>query len=610
MKKSAAYFTLLLIFALFIASVIVNNRFLDGFRVDLTQGQVYTLSDGSRSVIKAIEEPINLYFFFSDSATKGMTGLRNYAERVESLLREYEKLAPNKISIQVIDPKPFSEAEDQAAQFGLTGASLGALGESVYFGLAGTNGFDDQGIISFFDPQKEAFLEYDISKLIYQLSDPAPVKVTIVSDLPLAGGQNPMTGQASPPMVFLEQLKQLYDVEIVSAFATELPVQTDVLMLANVTAMAPELHRAVDQFAMQNGSVIVLADPFFESDPFASMQTQPSETMLSSLLQAWGVRVNNTEVVLDGLLGLEIRESSGAITRHPGMLGIYSDNMDANDIVTTNLDIINGASFGHIETTADATLSMLELLRSSSNAVVMPVEQYRNNTQPNSLLNQVAPDAPNKQYTLAARFTGPANAYYTDQVDTVNSAAEGGSTLNLLVVADADLLTDRFWVQQSSFFGQNIFTPFASNGDLIINAVDNLAGSDGLISIRSRGKTTRPFTKVQQLEAAAAEKYRAQEQQLQQQLSETEAALAELQGQQTQAGSLVLSAEQQAAIDDFIAKRIEIRKALREVKFQLEGDITALGNKLKIANVVVSPLVLVLLLWLFSKVLRRRAKTS
>ena len=271
MKKSLAFVTLILLVVVLLGLVVINNELLGDFRVDLTEEQVYSLSDGSQRVINELDEPIVLNFFFSDSASKGMTSLRNYANRVQSLLEEYESRSEGKIKLNVIDPEPFSASEDLATQFGLTGATLGPVGEAIYFGLAGTNAVDDQYSISFFDPQKESFLEYDISKLIYQLSDPDTVKLTLLTDVNLTGGQNPMSGQFEPAMTFFTQLNQLYEVTSIGSDVEQLPDDTDVLVVIHPQGLSESLLYSIDQFVMRQGRMLVFVDPHFESDMNAMM---------------------------------------------------------------------------------------------------------------------------------------------------------------------------------------------------------------------------------------------------------------------------------------------------------------------------------------------------
>lgn len=578
--------TSLLLAGLFFALVVINNQLLDSVRIDLTENQVYSLSEGSKQVIDDIEEPINLYFFFSDSASKGMTSLRNYANRVETLLQEYAKYSNGKIKLHSIDPEPFSEAEDQAAQYGLTGASLGPIGESVYFGLAASNAIDDQQIIGFFDPQKENFLEYDLSQLIYQLSDPEPVNVTLLTDLGVTGGQNPMTGQMEQPMVFYSELEQLFDVNKIDSQANELPIDTDVLVLAHPKNLSESLVQSIGAFAKQGGRILLFVDPHYESDAMAMMGGMGANPSDFSLLQEWGISFNPESVILDASTGLEVRTPQGGITRHLGILGFDQQLLDSEDVLTANLETINASSVGFISLIEGSELSLLPLIQTTENSQLIPSSVYAMTQDPQELARDFVAD--DKSYTVAARVT---------------------NGLNLIIVADADLLADRFWVQQSSFFGQTVFTPFANNGDFLTNATENLAGSDALISVRSRGTFARPFERVQALEIIAEEKFRQQEELLQQQLSETESQLAQLQSQQGDSGALVVSPEQQAAIDNFISQRIEIRKALRDVRYQLKSDIDALGNWLKVLNVAVAPLVLAFVLYLLTRLFRTKSST-
>lgn len=606
MKKGSIVFSLTLLFGVMMALVVVNNQLLGRFRIDLTENKVYSLSQGSEAVINALDEPVTLYFFFSQRATSGMTALRNYAERVKSLLAEYQQVSNGKIILKVVDPEPFSEAEDQANRFGLTGAAIGNMGEAVYFGLAATNTLDDQFVIPFFDPQKEQFLEYDISKLIYQLSDPDPVSIVLVTDLGVAGSQNPMTGQYSGPMVFYQQLSQLYDVKLVKSSDAQLPDDVDVVVLAHAAKLNDELAYAIDQFAMNKGRLVVFADAHFESDPMSMMGPAMPNRSDDMLLSKWGIELKADALVLDAQLGLDIRGKDGGIVMHPGILGITASQMDNEDVVTANLDSINVASAGALSLAPNSQLTMRSLLTSSANSQVIEAVSYTSTNEPSELARKLT--SANEQFVLAARFSGRApSAFEAAPENVTGEHIKQTESLNMIVFADADMLADRFWVQQSNFFGQTIVTPFANNGDFIVNAVENLAGSDALISVRSRGTFSRPFTRVEALEVAAQARFRQQEQRLQQQLEETEAQLAELQNQSGDAASLVLNPEQQAAIEQFLEQRVSIRKALRDVRYQLEKDIEQLGNWLKFLSIVVAPSMLVFGLWAVARVSRRRA---
>ena len=606
LNKITLFITTTLLALLFVGLVFLNNQLLDDYRVDLTENKVYTLSNGTQQVLTGLAEPVTLYYFFSQDTTKGMTSLRNYANRVDSLLTEFEKASKGNVRINRIDPKAFSEAEDQAAQFGLTGATLGPIGEAVYFGIAGTNLVDDQIVIPFFDPQKEQFLEYDIAKMVYQLSVTEPTKVALLTDLAVAGGQNPMTGQVEPPMVFYTQLTQLFDVELLNSTATALPEATKLLIVVHPQNLNDTLQYAVDQFAMSGGRVIAFIDPLFESDSMAMMAGGGPNASSFDLLSKWGIDVDLSQIVLDAQLGLDIRGPDGGVVKHPGILGLTENNMPSDDVVTTNLDIINVASVGHLPRLQNPLLRQMVLLESSPFASVVNSAEVAAEQDPLALQRLLDDEG---QFSIAAKYSGSATSAFDQAPQEYDGTHTANTTnLNVLVVADADFITDRFWVQQTNFFGETLFTPFANNGDFISNATENMSGSDALISIRSRGTFARPFDVVQDLERIAEAKFLEQEEILQSQLAQTEAQLAQLQNAQQDGNALVITPEQQAAIDEFVAQRVDIRKALREVRYELERDIDELGNVLKLVNIAVAPLVLIMVLIVLRWSLKRRAR--
>ena len=604
---------LFLISVVFIALVFINNQLLSSARLDLTENQVYSLSQGSKQVLKEIEEPINLYFFFSDKASKNMTSLRNYANRVESLLSEYETFANGTLKLQVLDPQAFSEQEDQADQFGLTAANIGAAGEAIYMGLAATNALDEKKVIAFFDPQKEGFLEYEISKLIYQLSEPEPVNITLITDLVLKGGQNPMTGQVDPPWTFLTQLEELYTVEKFTSETISLPVNTDVLMLVHPKEYSDALLFAIDQYALSGGKILAFLDAHNESDQMAIMvgpMPSVSSSNLERLINAWGVHFDSDNVLLDAMAGLDIRTQEGGVTRHFGFVGFTTDQLDRNDVLTSNLEVLNGASFGVFSQIEGSETNWSPLVKSTLNSDLMDTGTYAMTQDPEQLAKAYQSD--NQAYVLAARLSGSAKSAFEQTPEEIEPTEIVKSTdnLNVILVGDTDMLADRFWVQQSNFFGQTIYTPFANNGDFITNAVENLGGSDALISIRSRGVFSRPFSKVDELTVIAEQKFREQEEILQKQLEETEQQLLQLQNQQVEVGALIISPEQQLAIDEFMQKKVTIRKSLRDVRHQLDKDIESLGNWLKLVNIAIAPFILILLLGLLRVFFRTKPRLT
>lgn len=606
MKLSNALTYILLVVAFF-AATILNNTFFKSARLDLTENQVYSLSAGSKEILQQIDEPIQLYFFYSNKASEGLTTLRNYADRVLSLLREYESSANGKLKLHIIDPEPFSEAEDQADEFGLTAASSGLGSDAIYLGLAGRNALDDEQVIGFFDPQKEQFLEYDITKMIYQLSDPAPLKIGLLSSLTLSGGQNPMTGQFDPAWTLYTQIQQLYSVEDIPQEADAMPEEMDVLMLIHPIGLSEKLLYQIDQFAMQGGKILAFVDPHHESDPMAAMggMTAANNSEIDQLLKNWGVQFTSEEVLLDAALGLDIRTQTGGITKHLGFVGLQRGMFDETDVTTANLDSINGASFGVFTQLNGSETLVTPLIVSSDYVSTVNNGIYASTREPEMLFDHFT--GPTSPQNLAVRLSGKAISAYDSAPEGIGSEhISETQQLNAIVVGDTDFLTDRFWVNQANFFGQTIVTPFADNGAFVTNALENLGGSNSLISIRSRGTFARPFERVEALTVLAEERFREQETALEQQLAETEAQLSELQNSQGGAEMLVLTKEQQQAIDSFMDKKIEIRKKLREVRHQLDKDIEDLGSTLKFINIFMMPLLLVFGLFMIHRSFRLR----
>lgn len=594
-KRISLPMALAAIFLAFFGLSLLNNMVLDRARVDLTQDGIYSVSDGTKDLLANLEEPVNLYYFFSEKTSEGMTPLRTYANRVQSLLEEYALYSDGKVKLHIIDPEPFSEAEDRAAEFGLTAANLGIAGESLYFGLGGTNALDDQEIIAFFDPQQEAFLEYEISKLIHKLSAATKVKLAVVTDLPVAGGPDPMRGGMQPAWTFYSQLEQLYDVELVDTSAKALPESTSVVMLVHPKGLSDELIYAIDQFVVTGGNLMAFVDPHSESAPAAGQMGfgGANGSHLEKLMNAWGLDFDAQNVVLDAQLGLEIRLRDGGVGRHLGYIGLGQEQVDMDDAATGSLELINGASFGALQKKEDAGIEFLPLLTSSQHSGVMAANEYAMTQDPQQLAKAFSDSGQSK--VLAARVIGEVSSAFDTAPEGKSDTHIASGQANIAVVADTDVLADRFWVQRANFFGQVIATPFANNGDLVSNLVESLSGGSALMGIRARGRFSRPFARVDELTVEAEQRFREQEQLLQARLEETESKLTEIQAGSAD-GGLVLTPEQEATLASFMDEKLEIRKALREVRHQLDKDIERLGSWLKFINIGLMPLLLTLAL--------------
>ena len=602
---------LLVLLLAFIAFNISTGTLLPGARLDLTDQKLYTISDGTRQILKDLDEPVTLYFFFSEGASKDLVVLRNYARRVEEMLREYERVADGKLQLHIIDPQPFSEAEDRAAEFGLQAVPLSQTGEQLYFGLAGTNELAQREVIPFFALEQEGLLEYELSRLINGLAQVEKPQIGLISGLPIAGGMDPMSGQPAAPWVVYEQLQQVFDVQELEADIDAVPADIDVLLLVHPKMLSEAALFAIDQFVLRGGKLLAFIDPLAETD--RSMEAMMDgmadgkASDLAPLLGAWGVGYDPEQVVLDSRLGMSVSRGQGQLpARHIGWLEVEKQFMSAEDTVTVPLQLLTVATAGALLPMEGAPTEFLPLLSSSERSALVSSSRFGNLQDPEDLLRGFKSDE--HVYHFAARLQGPASTAYPDGLEGQEPELTEAANINVLLVADTDLLTDRMWVQVQDFFGQRIPQPWADNGGLLINALDNLSGSEALISVRSRGDFSRPFTVVEDLQRQAESRYRASELRLQQQLEQTEQRLLELQQGQDPGQLTELSAEQEAEIQRFLDEKLEIRKQLRDVRYELNADIERLGTQLKVINIALVPALLtlgVLLWWLVGRVRRR-----
>ncbi len=602
---------------LFIALVMLNNTLLRGVRFDLTENNLYTVSKGTRNVLSKIDEPITLYLFFSEKASRSTPSLRPYANRVQEMLEEFEQLSGGKLRIDVIDPQPFSEEEDQAAQFGLRGLPT-AGGESVYLGLAGTNAVGEEEVIAFFDPSKEAFLEYDLARLIYTLATPDKPVIGLMTSLPMGGDFNPQTRQQTPEWVIDEQVGALFDVRDLSPTVTAIDAEIDVLMLVHPKDLGDETLYAIDQFILGGGKAMIFVDPHAEVDqptpdpnnPAAEFAARRSSS-LQKLFGAWGIEIPEGQVVGDAAYALQVATRPGAPpTRHLALIGLPEAAIDDGDVTTAELSNINLGIPGFIRVADDAAVTVTPLLSSSEEAGLIPADRVRFLGDPSTLRDAFSVSG--ERYTFAARLQGAVASAFADGApgdgDTEGHLAASDGDINVVVVADADLLADQFWVQVQNFFGRRIVTPWADNGDFVISTLDNLSGSSDLIGIRSRATYRRPFDRVEELQRRADERFAAKEQELQDELRATEDKLSELQSGRDDENTLIMTDEQRAEIERFLDERVRVRKELRQVRRDLDRDIENLGLWLKVINVALVPGLIVVgaLAWVFMHGRRRR----
>jgi ABC-type uncharacterized transport system involved in gliding motility auxiliary subunit len=618
---------LVLLAVLFLGVVMLSNVGLRGMRLDLTQNKLYTLSGGTQQVLRELKEPVNLYFYFSrDVAAKQSPLILPYAARVREFLEEIAARSGGKVHLHVIDPQPFSDEEDRAAEFSLQPLPVGNSGESLYFGLAGTNSTDGRSAIPNFQADREEFLEYDVAKLIQELATPKKPVVGLLSSIGLQGQFNPQTGQMGEPWPIYTQLQQLFTVRTLTSDLDHIDKDVDVLMLVHPKQLQPKTLYAIDQFVMRGGRLLLLVDPDAGADlsgqnpsnPLAAAMADHSSD-LKPLLAAWGIDYDPTKVVGDLGRGLEVRTgpSSGPV-RHIGILGLRRDDMDPKDVVTATLESLNLATVGSLSQRPGAKTTFEPLLMSSTNAELLPAQRFHALVDPSTLRDGFK--STGVRYTIAARITGPVESAYPNGAPPdlkpvagppIAHLAKSSTPANIVVIADTDLLMDYLWVQQRELLGQRIAQAFANNGDLIANILDNLSGSSALISIRGRASFSRPFERIDAIKRQADDRLRAKALELQTELQQTESKLTELQTKRNDQSSLMLSPEQEEELKRFTAEKTRVRKELRETQRGLDVDINRLGSRLKIINIALAPLAVAIAgVFILSMRRRRRAASS
>jgi ABC-type uncharacterized transport system involved in gliding motility auxiliary subunit len=640
-----------LVFAVAIISL------LPGWRIDLTEDNLYSLSDGTRNIVASLEHPIELMFFYSDSAIEDLPQIRSYGTRVQELLREIVIASNGRLSMSVIDPEPFSEDEDLATQYGVQAVPVTQGGEAIYFGLVVIQTDADGGgpvvvpvleTMPLIRPDQEQFLEYEFLKLITRVGNPDLPVVGLLTELDIDGGFNPIMGQATPPWMVMDFIRQLYEVRRVDIAADDIDVDIDLLMIVHPQDLSQQMLYAIDQHVMRGGKTMVFLDPSADSmvtrSPQGNLIPAGMSSDLPGLLAAWGIAYASDKVLTDSDLALRVRMGQNQQPEaHLGMLGVHRENLAGDDIITNRLETINFSSTGAIASAENANTVFEPLIQSSTNAMLMDAGFLEDVSDPSILFDEFV--SAQQSFVIAARVSGVIDSAFPDgrpvveeadveaveetdvedsEVDESDSAeatgadastgvdedpgaereespvaehiASSNGEVNIVIFADTDMLSDRLWVQVAQFLGQRIPQPFANNGDIVINTLDNLSGSADLVSIRSRGTYSRPFTRVLNLQRKADDRLRIEESELLDRLTETEAALAEL--NQTKDGQLIgqITPEIQAEIDQFNAELLDTRRRLRDVQFQLSEDIEQLGSRLKAINTGLIPILLTLLL--------------
>ena len=651
-RRSLAFIGLLSAAILFVAVNIIANRTLGTTRIDLTQGKLYTLSAGTRATLAKLDEPLVLRFYYSKKLGNEIPSYGVYAQRVREMLEEYAAAANGKIQLQELDPLPFSAVEDRAVAFGLQGVPLDQGGEQIYFGLAATNSTDDLQTIPFFQPEREAFLEYDLTKLIHSLAFPKKPTIGLITDLPLEGDMMAaMQGQPMIPYAVIDQIKPLYTIKDLSSELDSIPSDVDVLMIAHPQHLSDKTLYAIDQYVLGGGKALVFVDPNSETQQMHPSQLNPPGMPLDSdipkLFKAWGLSMDAKEVAGDRRAARRVNAGTQQHVEamdYVAWLSLDKQDLNHDSPITADLTHINMASAGILKPEKDAKTTFMPLITTSIDSMPIDVAKIKGAggvPDVGGLLRDFKPSG--ERLVLAAQVTGTAETAFPDgppkderkdadkkdadtkaadakpadakPADAAKPAAPAGppqiktsaKPIDVIVVADTDILEDRFWEQSQDFFGQTVVIPVANNGDFVANALDSLAGGDDLIALRSRGTSARPFTLVDNIQRAADARYQATEKDLQTKLKDTQDKIKQLQEQGGRPGAAV-DKEQEQAIDNFRTDMLSIRQQLRQVQLALRQDINQLQAVTEFFDIALVPILVAIVALIVGWVRFRRRK--
>lgn len=612
MKKLLSLGGLALVLVLFLVANILFNALFTSTRFDLTENKLYTLSPGAKGVLQKLNDPVKLKFYFSRKllSESDAAPLIGYGDRVRELLEEFVASSGGKLALEVFDPEPFSEEEDRAVGFGLQGAPISASGEKIYFGLAATGTTDKEETIPFFDQRKEESLEYDVTKLVYNLSNPTKKVVGLITKLPLEGDmmarmRNPRA--APEEWAILEQIRSQFELRTLNDGVETIEPGIDVLLVVHPQQLAQETLYAIDQYVLGGGKALVFVDPHCEaqqvpSDPNNQLQAMMADksSSLGTVFDAWGIELKADDIAADRDNALRLQDpNGGGQVDYLQYLGFAKDkgSLSTTDFTTSQLGLLRLGTAGILSKKDGATTEVTPLIETSKNSQRIAKSQVQFGPNPTGLLQSFK--SGDEKLMLAARISGSAKTAFpngspkpSDGASPEAAAAslkESKGPINVIVVADADMLENRFWVNVQNFLGQKLMMKSADNGDFLLNALDNLSGSNDLISLRSRGKYQRPFDRVAEIRKDAETRLRQREQELEAKLRDAEDKITQLQRGKEGSQELVVSEDVLNEIKKFREEQVKTRQDLRKVKFDLLKDVKGLGTSVTLVNLLAVP---------------------
>lgn len=652
--------TLIVSFVFLAALNALSNVGVRGVALDLTQDKTFTLSEGTYKTLREMQEPVTLRFFYSTKLGETVPTYGAYATRVRALLERYAALSRGKIRLEILNPASFSEDEDRAVAFGVQAVPVDQSGEQVFFGLVGTNTVDESDKIAFFHPNREPFIEYDLTRLIRNLSSPKKKVVGIITSLPFQGQFTP--GGMQPPWPIYNEISGVFETKMISE-GEKIPDDVDVLLIAHPAGLDDKMLFAIDQYILKGGKAVVLVDPVPESAPrrrtmFGGGMVGPGSD-IPKLFKAWGIEVKAEKVATDADRALRVNASDGSgravAARYVAWLDLRAsigagNNINRSDSITAGLNQLILASSGIIQKTKDGTTTVTPLLFTTTGGSETDANKLRMQPDVMALLREYRPG--NEALNLAVRITGKVKTAFPEGAPKAKEEpkkeetkkeepkkeeakkeeppkegekkdeakkeepkkeepplTESKGDIDVVVVADVDFLQDQFWAREQNFFGESVRIPYTGNADFLMFALDQLSGANALKGLRGKGIAARPFTYVEKLSADADKRLRAQRADLEKRYKEIQDKLKDVRTKGAD-GKIELTADQQAAVVEFTRELLRIRREQRAVQFEARREYETTDRYLKLANIGFVPVVvgLIALVIGFVRYKRRRRR--
>ncbi len=630
--KSIIAIILVLIITFCAATLIINSA--SRAKIDVTDQQIYTLSDGTQNILSKLTQPITLKLYYAKTAAmKGPDQIKffnNYYEYVKTLLEEYEAHGGNNVSLEIIDPRPFSDAETEALEYGLKKFPI-TEEENFFFGLVVQTQFGVEKAIEFFSPDRQNFVEYDVSHLIETAITRDKSKIGILSSLEVTGddvsgymsqmmrmqGQTPQESWA-----FVKQLKEQYEVSKIEP-DTESIEELDLLIVVHPKELPEKTLFAIDQYVVSGGRAIFCVDPYCYADQPDRQQMMggqmPSQaSSLNAIMKKWGVEMPADKFAGDKMLAEKVPMGQN---QRPspliGFLGLTPPNCFNSDVaMTADLNDVKMLFAGVLKDVSkkedefEVTPLLTTTDRGNSWSVDSPHELMR--PDPSRLMSKFTDG--NEPVTMGCMITGKLTTNYPEGIDItveieddqaeegedsepktetkhLEATATSSDDCAVIVFSDVDFISDML-AYRDSFFGKS---PSGDNNTLMLNSIEQLSGSQDLLAIRSRGNYKRPFTVVDEIEVEAQAETAEQEAEINAQISGFQQELQEIAskgdaGDEAIVGSSII--EKKKELERKI-RRAE--KRLQQVKLQRREKIEKLGNKLRNINMLLAPSVILLI---------------